>query len=176
MKLNRALCTFSIRVLQYSAEQKGNFMLKIFSINPVLFIRMKDWSEDTFSNAVLGPGLHTCLKFRACSCDRLGLYIEQYDDFFPILRQANALCAWPESGPQHPSAGLNLPSQSKQSWGLASHTVQAELQLALLEAHLRSLFLSRLSAQPPSQGLCSSLFTCLASFVLALGVSRGCPR
>jgi len=34
-------------------------MLKIFSINPVLFIRMKDWSEDTFSNAALRPGLHT---------------------------------------------------------------------------------------------------------------------
>lgn len=48
MKLNIYLCTFSICVLQYSAEQKGNFMLKIYSIKPVLFIRMKDWRRTHF--------------------------------------------------------------------------------------------------------------------------------
>lgn len=39
-------------------------MLKMFFINSVFFIRVKDWNEDTFSNAVLETGLHIGLKFR----------------------------------------------------------------------------------------------------------------
>lgn len=89
-------------------------MFKIFFINSVFFIRVKDWSEDTFANAVLETGLHICLKFRVCLYDRLGTWTAKADYFFLILTQANAPCAWPGPGPQCPSAGLKLPSQSKQ--------------------------------------------------------------
>lgn len=74
---------------------KGNFMLKIFFINSVFFIRVKHWSKDTFSNAELEKGLHIGSRFRVCLYDRLGTWTAKSDYFFLILTQANAPYAWP---------------------------------------------------------------------------------
>lgn len=74
---------------------KGNFMLEIFFINSVFFIRVKHWSKDTFSNAELEKGLHIGSRFRVCLYDRLGTWTAKADYFFLILTQANAPYAWP---------------------------------------------------------------------------------
>lgn len=96
-EINRSLCTFSICVLQYSTEQKGKFMLKVFSVSTVLFIRMKDWSEDTLSNAVLGPGLHTCFKVQGMLMTGLGCRLTNVMTSSPYSGRLMLMClarAW----------------------------------------------------------------------------------
>lgn len=101
-------------------------------------------------------GLHTCLKLRVRLYDRLGLQTDE-PDFFLIFRQVNALCAW--HGPEEhcPSARIKLPSQSKQISALAECRVQAEFQLALLQAHVCFILLSKFSPQPHLQNQYSAL-------------------
>lgn len=130
-------------------------MPKTFAINCSLH-----WDEAQDRGHIfkycMSLGLHTCLKLRVCLYDRLGLQIDE-PDFFLIFRQVNALCAW--QGPEEhcPSARLKLPSQSKQIWALAECRVQAEFQLALLQAHLCFLLLSKFSPQPHLENQCSAL-------------------
>lgn len=129
-------------------------MLIIFFTNSVFFIRVKDWSEDTFSNAVLEIGQHIGLKFRVCLNDRLGTWTAKADYFFLILTQANAPYACPGPGPQCPSAGLKLPTQSKQIQGLA-HALSRLNFSSLCLRHTSTLYSSSgsaLSSAHPSHG------------------------
>lgn len=70
------------------------------------------------------------------------------DNFFPILRLANAPCAWPGPGPWHPSAGLHR-------FGVWLHRL-SRLNFSWLCSRPTSVPIA-LQARPHSQGSCSSL-------------------
>lgn len=138
-------------VLQYNTE--GNFMLKNFFINSVFFIRVKDWSVHTFSNAVLEIGLQIGLKFRVCLYDRLGTWTAKADYFSLKLTQANAPYAWPGPGPQCPSAVLSYPVKGNRfrvwlrhcpGWTWAAFAWGSTLQLLGLSTQPCSPFTSAL--------------------------------